>query len=171
MTSQHTTPLASAVYDLLRQPRAFIPTVEMTGMAEPDDDQRPTLPISTKVADYVASLLRQVVADNPTDIVGAVVATGDGIFMFGYAAKKVNFDRLAALAASITGVTTFATGDLSLGGTCEIIMRADDGAVMVLPLTADLILVAPITACANLGMVRLELHDVGLQIVRALKKA
>jgi predicted regulator of Ras-like GTPase activity (Roadblock/LC7/MglB family) len=73
--------------------------------------------------------------------------------------SDINADRIGAVAATMVGVTRRVSGELKIGATEEMIIKANNGLFLVLPASDQSLLAVSLKQGANLGMVRIEARD------------
>jgi len=103
-----------------------------------------------------------------TDVVGAAAVGLDGIALASRMSSEVSNERLAAVAATIMGVTRRVGNELRIGFAEEIIIKANKGLFMVLPAGDQSLLAISLRQDANLGLVRLEARDAARSIGQIL---
>lgn len=119
-------------------------------------------------SELLAGILDQLVNNNSTDVAGAAVISTDGMLLGSRMGPEVNADRVGAIAATMMGVTVRVVNDLKIGKAEETIIRADNGYLVVVPVTNQVVLAITLRAHANLGMIRLEAREAGQAIAVAM---
>ncbi|MEM8532841.1 MAG: roadblock/LC7 domain-containing protein [Chloroflexota bacterium] len=122
-------------------------------------------------SEQLTTALDRLIASNPTDITGAAVITTDGILLSSRLSADItinNPDRVAAIAATMMGVTTRVVNELKIGQAEEAIVRANGGYLLITPVMPQVCLSILLRPDANLGMARLDANDVGQLIKAAL---
>lgn len=116
----------------------------------------------------VMSILDQLSSSLGADIAGAVAVSVDGIVLASRMSSDVNADRVAAVAATMIGVTKRVANELKIGITDEAIIKADNGMFLVLPAGTQSLLAVSMRQGANLGMVRIESREAATAIGQVL---
>lgn len=119
-------------------------------------------------ADQLNNALDQLLANNPNDITGAVVVGADGMLLSARLGGDANVERVAAIAATMMGVTTRVAGELKIGNAEEAIVRAEVGYLLVMPVSKQAMLALTLRQNANLGLVRLESREAGRAVAASL---
>jgi uncharacterized protein len=119
-------------------------------------------------SEMIASALEQLIANNSSDITGAAVISSDGMLLGSRMGPEVNADRVGAISATMMGVTTRVVNDLKIGKAQEAIIHADNGYLVVVPVSAQIVLAIILRPGANLGMIRLEARDTGQLVAAAM---
>ena len=103
--------------------------------------------------EQINTILERLANNLGSDLVGAVAASSDGMVLAARLGTGVNADRIAAVAATIVGVTRRVSRDLAIGEPEETILRANNGLFLVLPANQQSLLAVNIREGSNLGMV------------------
>lgn len=119
-------------------------------------------------SELLAGILDQLVSNNSIDVAGAAVISTDGMLLGSRMGPDVNADRVGAIAATMMGVTVRVVNDLKIGKAEETIIRADNGYLVVVPVTNQVVLAITLRPHANLGMIRLEAREAGQAIAVAM---
>ncbi|NOK62837.1 MAG: dynein regulation protein LC7 [Chloroflexi bacterium AL-N1] len=125
-------------------------------------------------SEQLTTALDRLIASNPTDITGAAVITTDGILLSSRLGADItinNPDRVAAIAATMMGVTTRVVNELKIGQAEEAIVRAVGGYLLITPVMSQVCLAILLRRDANLGLARLDANDIGKLIKVALDGA
>lgn len=93
-----------------------------------------------------------------------LVSAADGLVVADSLMEGVDGRAIAALAASLAGRLSRATQAAGLPGPQVVHLRAEQGSVLAVPASAEILLVAVASADANVGLARLEM----LEAARAL---
>ncbi|ABU59287.1 MAG: dynein regulation protein LC7 [Roseiflexus castenholzii] len=109
--------------------------------------------------EQIMAVIDQLMTNTGTDVVGAAAVGLDGISFASRMSADVSNERVAAVAATIMGVTRRVGGELKIGLAEEIIIKANKGLFMVLPAGDQSLLAVNLRQDANLGLVRLEARD------------
>lgn len=109
--------------------------------------------------EQIIAVIDQLMTNAGTDVVGAAAVGLDGIAFASRMSAEVSTERVAAVAATIMGVTRRVGGELKIGSAEEIIIKANKGLFMVLPAGEQSLLAINLRQDANLGLVRLEARD------------
>jgi predicted regulator of Ras-like GTPase activity (Roadblock/LC7/MglB family) len=118
--------------------------------------------------EQITAIIDQLMTNTGTDVVGAAAVGLDGIALASRMSSEVSNERLAAVAATIMGVTRRVGNELRIGFTEEIIIKANKGLFMVLPAGDQSLLAISLRQDANLGLVRLEARDAARSIGQIL---
>ena len=118
--------------------------------------------------EQINTILERLANNLGSDLVGAVAASSDGMVLAARLGTGVNADRIAAVAATIVGVTRRVSRDLAIGEPEETILRANNGLFLVLPANQQSLLAVNIREGSNLGMVRLEAREASAAIAKVL---
>jgi hypothetical protein len=118
--------------------------------------------------EQITAIIDQLMTNIGTDVVGAAAVGLDGISLASRMSSEVSNERLAAVAATIMGVTRRIGNELRIGFTEEIIIKANKGLLMVLPAGDQSLLAISLRQDANLGLVRLEARDAARSIGQVL---
>jgi predicted regulator of Ras-like GTPase activity (Roadblock/LC7/MglB family) len=86
-----------------------------------------------------------------------LVSAADGLVIADSLMDGVDGRAVAALAASLVGRLTRATGTAGLAQPTLVHLRAEQGSVLAVPAGEDVLVVAVTSADANLGLARLEM--------------
>lgn len=119
-------------------------------------------------SEQLRKALGNLISANSADIVGAVVVGSDGIVLGAHMNGETNIDRVAAITATMMGVTSRVAGELKIGTAEESIVRAGQGYLLVMPVAPNIILSMTLRQNANLGMVRIEARETGRIIAAAM---
>lgn len=118
--------------------------------------------------EQIMFVIDQLMTNTGTDVVGAAAVGLDGISLASRMSSEVSNERLAAVAATIIGVTRRVGNELRIGLTEEVIIKASKGLFMVLPAGDQSLLAINLRQDANLGLVRLEARDAARTIGQIL---
>jgi len=118
--------------------------------------------------EQITAIIDQLMTNTGTDVVGAAAVGLDGIALASRMSSEVSNERLAAVAATIMGVTRRVGNELRIGFAEEIIIKANKGLFMVLPAGDQSLLAISLRQDANLGLVRLEARDAARSIGQIL---
>lgn len=118
--------------------------------------------------EQIMFVIDQLMTNTGTDVVGAAAVGLDGIALASRMSSEVSNERLAAVAATIIGVTRRIGNELRIGLTEEVIIKASKGLFMVLPAGDQSLLAINLRQDANLGLVRLEARDAARTIGQIL---
>lgn len=116
--------------------------------------------------EQLLTILDLLTTNGGNDITGAAVVSMDGILLAARVGGDVNTDRVAAVAATMIGVTRRVSNEIKIGEIEETIIKARDGLFMVLPASDQSLLAINLRQGANLGLVRLEARDAANSIGR-----
>ena len=116
----------------------------------------------------ITAIIDQFMTNTGTDVTGVAAAGLDGIALASRMSSEVSNERLAAVAATIMGVTRRVGNELRIGFTEEVIIKANKGLFMVLPAGDQSLLAINLRQDANLGLVRLEARDAARLIGQVL---
>ena len=94
-----------------------------------------------------------------SELIGAVAASSDGMVLASRLGSGINADRVAAVAATVMGITRRVSKELTIGDSEEAILKANKGLFLVMPIGDQSLLAVNIREGANLGMVRLEARE------------
>ncbi len=111
-------------------------------------------------SDLIDTTIKRFISDNANDVTGAAVISIDGTLLGSSMAPDVNPERVGAIAATMMGVTFRVVNDLKIGKAEEAIIRADNGYLLVVPISPQIILSITLRLNANLGLARMEARDV-----------
>ena len=101
--------------------------------------------------------------DAVPDIAGAVVASGDGLPIAG-TIDGADLARVAAMTASVIGLSARATETVGVGGCTETVIRGVDGYLVVYGAGSGAALSVSARAGANLGLLHLEARDAAIRL-------
>jgi len=118
--------------------------------------------------EQITAIIDKLMTNTGTDVVGAAAVGLDGIALASRMSSEVSNERLAAVAATIMGVTRRVGNELRIGFAEEIIIKANKGLFMVLPAGDQSLLAISLRQDANLGLVRLEARDAARSIGQIL---
>jgi uncharacterized protein len=107
-------------------------------------------------------LLRELGVAVP-DISGAVIASGDGLPIAG-TLEGPDLARIAAMTASVIGLSTRATETAGVGCCTETVIRGVDGYLVVYGAGDGAALSVSAKAGANLGLLHLEARDAAIRL-------
>jgi uncharacterized protein len=124
----------------------------------PDDHPRPD-----RTRQRLLDALLQELGTAVPDISGAVVASGDGLPIAG-TIEGPDLARVAAMTASVVGLSTRATETVGVGGCTETVIRGVDGYLVVYGTTDGAALSVSARAGANLGLLHLEARDAAIRL-------
>lgn len=114
------------------------------------------------------SILDRLSTNSGNDVSGSVAVSSDGILLASQVGADVNAERIAAIAATVIGVTKRVSGELKAGSMEEVIIKAAGGLFMVLPAGSQSLLAVNLRQGANLGLIRLEARDAAAAISQIL---
>jgi predicted regulator of Ras-like GTPase activity (Roadblock/LC7/MglB family) len=115
------------------------------------------------VHDKTVEALKQLRERNP-DVTAAVLATVDGFPVHIDTAGGVDTDALAATAADIAARASRMGEDLRIGGTGEIMVRADEGYVVAARISDELCLAVTAKADSSLGLLIIGVRKLVAQL-------
>jgi hypothetical protein len=119
----------------------------------------------------LAAALDQLITHNISDVSGAAVITTDGMLLSARMSPHLassNAERVSAIAATMMGVTARVVGEIKIGKAEEVIIRAEQGYLIVMPIASQVVLSIVLRAGANLGLVRLDAREVSRMLIAAL---
>jgi uncharacterized protein len=103
------------------------------------------------------------------DIVGALLATRDGLPMAATLADK-NVERIAAMTASVASLSARAVESTGLGGYRETLVRCGDGCFVVYEAGSQAVLAVAARSCRNLGLIHLECRRAANRFARLVQE-
>lgn len=102
------------------------------------------------------------------NINGCAIVTMDGITLVAKLPSDADPDRMGAIAGTMQGVAERAMRDLASGRTEELIVKGEQGMLMVLGAGAEAVLAVTMPGNGNLGMARLEAREAARQVTHIL---
>lgn len=124
--------------------------------------------VSISRQEQINAILDRFMFQTGADVMGVAAVAMDGILLASRLPPEVNAERVAAVAATVVGVTRRISGELKIGLTEEIILKANKGLFMVLPAGDQSLLAVSMRHDGNLGLVRIEARDAAKAISQVL---
>ena len=103
------------------------------------------------------------------DVLGSVTMRSDGLILAHAIRAGVDADLAAAMLGSILNIGTRVSQELKVGELQDIVMKASDGVVAIVPAMKDVVLGAIARSDANLGLLLLEMRRTGEKIKKVLE--
>lgn len=108
--------------------------------------------------------------DKDPDIEGSVIIRSDGLILASALPADIDSNLAAAMSASIFSVSQRVLKELNRGSIINTIVRGEDGVLMIISVTEDIVLAAIGKRDSNLGLMLVEMQRTAEKIKEILKK-
>ncbi len=120
------------------------------------------------VRDKLRKILDELEKKDP-DILGSVTMRSDGLILASAIRSGIDEDLVAAMLGSILNIGSRVSQELKVGELQDIVMKASDGVVAVVPVMKDIVLGAIARSGANLGLLLLEMKRAGEKVREVIR--
>ena len=118
-------------------------------------------------ADQITKLLKTLSSTTP-DVEAAAVIDNDGLVMASALPADVDDDSVAAMSAALLGIGERITGELKRGSFELVMVRGDQGYLILARCGPDAVLALMATKSAKLGLIFLDATRTAKEIARQL---
>ena len=121
------------------------------------------------VRSQLVSVLKDMETKDP-EIEGSVLLRSDGLILATALAEGIDRDLVAAMSASLLNVSSRVLEELNRGKVENVIVRGENGVVMVISVMPEIVLAAIAKKDANLGLMLVEMRRAAEKIRNILEK-
>ena len=121
------------------------------------------------VRSQLVSVLKDMETKDP-EIEGSVLLRSDGLILATALAEGIDRDLVAAMSASLLNVSSRVLEELNRGKVENVIVRGENGVVMVISVMPEIVLAAIAKKDANLGLMLVEMRRAAEKIKGILEK-
>lgn len=103
------------------------------------------------------------------DVLGSITMRSDGLILASAIRAGLDADLAAAMLGSILNISTRVSQELKVGEVEDIVIKAKEGIVSVVPVMTDIVLGAIARSGANLGLLLIEMRRTSEKIRNVMK--